>query len=61
MLRAAIKAKSVADMADEFSIPVIAIEALPDQQSFLAARRAWLVEKERNFIESFGLVVSDKD
>lgn len=39
--------------AEELGIPEEALEQLPDQDAFLAARRRWLAEEERKFIASF--------
>lgn len=59
-LRAALKNRQIsAAMADEFAIPAEAIAALPDAQAFVAARGRYLRSVEANFIESFGLRISD--
>ncbi|XXY54619.1 DUF262 domain-containing protein [Sorangium sp. So ce269] len=61
-LRAAIRNGAVDnEMADEFCIPSEALEALPDHRAFVDARSRLLVAKERIFIETFGLVVSDSE
>ncbi|XXX78984.1 DUF262 domain-containing protein [Sorangium sp. So ce134] len=41
------------DIAYEFAIPADAVRVLPDQDAFLKARRAWLFEREKEFIASF--------
>ncbi|HYO71575.1 MAG TPA: DUF262 domain-containing protein [Archangium sp.] len=61
-LRAAIQSGEISsDMANEFAIPEEALEALPDQRAFLAARGRYLVEKEKAFIKSLGLKVSTNE
>lgn len=61
-LRAALKKGTIdANMADEYAIPPAALAALRsgDQRRFLLKRNAWLVAREKAFIESLRLEVSD--
>ncbi|RKH36169.1 DUF262 domain-containing protein [Corallococcus praedator] len=61
-LRKAIQENEVSPtMADEFAIPLGALRNLQDEDKFLLERRKWLREKERLFIEGFGLSVSDSE
>jgi len=48
-------------MADEFGIPPEALKALPDQHAFLDARAGALFTKEKQFIERWGLKVSENE
>ena len=63
MLRATIQSGQtlVPNALDEFGIPDEALKALPDEYAFLEARKRWLVEQEKTFIESFGLTVSESE
>lgn len=56
-LRMAIKQRAVTtEMADEYAIPREALQKLPDEAAFLAARRRWLHEQERDFAQKFGIL-----
>lgn len=61
-LRAAIRSDQISlSMADEFCIPPEATAGLPDQRVFLDARGRSLIEREKAFIESFGLRVRENE
>jgi hypothetical protein len=46
---------------DEFGIPAESLAELPNEYAFFDARKNWLLDQERIFIESFGLTVSDSE
>jgi hypothetical protein len=61
LIRAAIKERNISsEMADEYFLPESAQQQLPDQNAFLAERQKFLIEREKAFLNEFGLVVSDE-
>lgn len=61
-LRIALKSRQLTEaMADEFGIPPKAISALPHHSAFVNVRNTHLLEKEKEFVESFGLKIGEVD
>ena len=50
---------STPEQNDEFVLPTIALSRLPDVDSFVESRGRFLVEAERRFVETLGLVFRD--